>query len=160
MFAREVEPVLRAGKEVGVLVSLISRPTRREAVDAAEALIAPFGEETRDVHRNFVGASDSVGYRSTFERAQGADGPWEGTCLWTGAVPFLGVPSIALGPGSARDEVAEALIEYKRVGVSQFLFMGWPDAEEVAFFGREVLPRVRRREAIEVATMAQGGLGR
>jgi len=30
--------------------------------------------------------------------------------------------------------------------VSQFLFMGHPDLEQLTFFGDEVLPRVRERE--------------
>jgi alkanesulfonate monooxygenase len=157
-FAREAEPVLQAGKEVGVLVSLISRPTRREALMAAEELIAPFGEETRAVHLNFIRASDSVGYQTTFERAHSAQGPWEGTCLWSGAVPYLGAPSIAL-VGSA-DEIADALVEYKNLGVTQFLFMGWPDAEEMERFGRDVLPLVREREARETTTELTGVLSR
>jgi alkanesulfonate monooxygenase len=154
-FAREAEPVLQAGKEVGVLVSLITRQTQREARKAAEDLIASFDEETRAVHRNFIQASDSVGYHSTFERAHSAEGPWEGRCLWCGAVPYLGAPSIAL-VGSA-DEVADALIEYKQCGVSQFLFMGWPDDEEMTRFGRDVLPLVRERESRETASLVAGG---
>jgi alkanesulfonate monooxygenase len=44
------------------------------------------------------------------------------------------------------DEVAEAMMIYKRAGVSQFLLMGWPDLEEMTLFHREVLPRVRALE--------------
>ena len=69
---------------------------------------------------------------------------WRTRCLWTGAVPHLGPPSMAL-VGSP-EEVAAAILEYKAVGVSQFLFLGWPDHEEMAIFGREVLPLVRRAE--------------
>jgi hypothetical protein len=32
------------------------------------------------------------------------------------------------------------------MGVSQFLFMGWPDEEEMIFFGKEILPAIRERE--------------
>jgi hypothetical protein len=35
--------------------------------------------------------------------------------------------------------------------------MGWPDVEEMAIFGTEVLPIVRDREAREVAEAALGG---
>ena len=37
-------------------------------------------------------------------------------------------------------------MEYKEIGISQFLFMGWPDLDEMTFFGREILPLVRERE--------------
>ncbi len=59
----------------------------------------------------------------------------------------MGAPAMAL-VGSP-DDVADALLEYKSAGVTQFLFMGWPDFEEMAIFSGEVLPRVRERERAE-----------
>ena len=47
--------------------------------------------------------------------------------------------------GSPR-EIADLLLEYKRVGISQFIMSGWPEMDEVARFGREVLPLVREGE--------------
>jgi alkanesulfonate monooxygenase len=35
---------------------------------------------------------------------------------------------------------------YKKCGVTQFLFMGWPDLEEMRYFGSGVLPLVRAAE--------------
>jgi alkanesulfonate monooxygenase len=154
-FRDEASGLRESGTELGLLVSLIARPTRREAVRAAEELIAAFGEETRVVHRNFASASDSVGFRSTYALAEGADGPWRGECLWVGAVPYLGAPAIAL-VGSF-DEVARALVEYRSNGVSQVLFMGWPDLEEMTLFGREVLPRLRELESKEDAVPVSEG---
>ena len=58
---------------------------------------------------------------------------------------LFGAPSIAL-VGSAED-VATAIIEYTRVGVSQFLFMGWPDLDQMTFFSEAILPLVRVRES-------------
>lgn len=156
-FREESGGLLASGKELGLLVSLIARETRREAVRAAEELIAPFGEEARVVHRDFAGASDSVGFWSTYALANGGD-PWLGDFLWTRAVPYLGAPSIAL-VGSF-DEVAGALLDYRRHGVSQVLFMGWPDIDEMTLFGREVLPRVREGEAREVDLAVPGGATR
>ena len=34
------------------------------------------------------------------------------------------------------------------MGVSQFLFMGWPDIDEMSFFSEAVLPLVRAREGL------------
>jgi alkanesulfonate monooxygenase len=59
-------------------------------------------------------------------------------------VPYLGAPAIALVGGP--EEIATALLEYKAMGITQFLFLGWPDEEELRFFGREILPLVRERE--------------
>ena len=42
-------------------------------------------------------------------------------------------------------------------GRSQFLFMGWPDMEEMAIFRDEVLPRVRARESAEQRQVGQRG---
>ena len=139
-----IRPLLARGVEVGLLVSIIVRPTREEAVRAACSLLEAAGEQSREVHRQFSQKSDSVAFRSMYELAgRGAD--WQTPYLWTGAVPYLGAPAAAL-VGSP-EEVAAAILEYRDIGVSQFLFMGWPDVEAMTTFGREVLPLVREREA-------------
>ncbi len=139
----QVERLTQHGTEVGLLVALIARPTREEAQQAAQALIADFGEDVKAVHQNFAQQSDAVGFRSTYARAN-ADAAWLTPYLWAGAVPYLGAPSIAL-VGSYAD-IADAIMDYKALGISQFLFLGWPDIEEVARFGKELLPLIRRCE--------------
>lgn len=62
--------------------------------------------------------------------------------------PGLGAPATA--PRGSAEEMAGALLQYKEIGVTQFLFTGWPDLDEMTFFGREVLPRVRERETAEL----------
>jgi alkanesulfonate monooxygenase len=146
--APKIAPVIRAGTEVGLLVSLIVRRTRTEAVRAAYDLIGHFGEKARETQRSFEQHTDAAAFESTFALSRQCPGDWATHTLWTGAVPVLGAPAIAL-VGSA-DEVAGALLEYKEIGVTQFLFTGWPDLDEMTFFGREVLPRVREREATEL----------
>lgn len=146
--APKIAPVIQAGKEVGLLVSLIVRPTRSESVKAAEDLIGQFGEKAREAQRSFERHTDAAAFESTYALARSSSSDWATATLWTGAVPVLGAPAIAL-VGSA-GEIAEALLEYKEIGVTQFLFTGWPDLEEMTFFGREVLPRVRERETVGV----------
>ena len=75
------------------------------------------------------------------------DDQWLTDYLWTGAVPFLGAPAMAI-VGSPED-VTDALFEFREAGITQFLFMGWPDMDEMTRFHDEVLPRVRAREAAE-----------
>jgi alkanesulfonate monooxygenase len=136
--------VLRAGKEVGILTSIIARSSRDAAVRAAHALVAETGAEAHANHQQIEHKLDSVAFRAMYAMARN-DAEWPAPYLWTGAVPYFGAPSIAL-VGSF-DELAESLIAYKSAGISQFLFLGWPDLEEMTLFRDEVLPRVRALEA-------------
>ncbi len=154
-----VRSVRASGKEVGLLMGIIARPTTSEAVEAAYRMVRAFdhdaggvtdargAHDARGVHERFIAKSDSVAYVSTHNRAADAAGDWLSPTLWTGAVPYMGATAMALVGGAA--EIAEVLMEYKRIGISQFLFMGWPPLEEVRFFGESVLPLVRRLEAAE-----------
>jgi alkanesulfonate monooxygenase SsuD/methylene tetrahydromethanopterin reductase-like flavin-dependent oxidoreductase (luciferase family) len=59
-------------------------------------------------------------------------------------VPFCGpVWTALLG---TPEQIAEALLAYKRIGVTQLILSGYPDIEEVERFGREVVPLVRAAE--------------
>jgi len=139
-----IAQVLRAGVEVGLLVSLIARPSRSEAVTTARSMLEQLGTSSRKTHQEFSQRSDSVAFGSTLAMAE-LKPEWLTKCLWSGAVPYLGAPSIAL-VGSF-EEIADALCEYKQAGITQFLFMGWPDVEEMRCFSRGVLPLVRARES-------------
>ena len=44
------------------------------------------------------------------------------------------------------EEVASTIMEYKEVGISQFILSGWPKLDEMVYFGKEVLPLVRTKE--------------
>jgi len=46
------------------------------------------------------------------------------------------------------EEVAEAVHEFKRKSISQFLFRGGPDQQDLMYFGSGVLPLVRAREGV------------
>jgi alkanesulfonate monooxygenase len=153
--APRVKPILAEGKEVGLLVALIARPTREEAVASAAALVAGCGESARAAHTEFERRVDSAAFTSSYELSRRNASGWLTETLWAGAVPYLGAPSIAL-VGSAV-EIADALMEYKRLGVTQFLFLGWPDLDEMTFFGREILPMIRQREHADGGSLRQMG---
>jgi alkanesulfonate monooxygenase len=143
-----IDSVLRRGCEVGLLVTLISKPTHDAAVEAAHEVVRSAGEQARQVHGQMSRRSDSTGSVATYElAASGLD--WPTRYLWTGAVPYLGPPGIAL-VGSP-DEIVDALEEYRAIGVTQFLFIGHPDLEQMTFFGSEILPRIRARERTRIA---------
>jgi alkanesulfonate monooxygenase len=141
------------GIEVGLLVSLIVRPTRREALAATEKLLEEVGGRPRRTHEEFAKRSDSVAFTSTYALA--AKDQWLNDYLWSGAVPYLGAPAMAIV--GASDDVTDALFDLRAAGITQFLFMGWPDMEEMAIFRDEVLPRVRAREAAEQRQVGQSG---
>jgi alkanesulfonate monooxygenase len=138
--APRIKAVLESGTEVGILVSMIARPSRKEARSAAQAMLAEVGDRARKTHQDFSRTSDSVAFTSTLAMAEESPSDWLTACLWTGAVPYLGAPAIALV--GSYDEVAEAIFEFTRVGVTQFLLLGWPDAPEMIAFSEEVRPRV------------------
>jgi alkanesulfonate monooxygenase len=139
-----VRSFLDCGKEVGLLVSLLARPTREQALEDAYIMLAEIGDNAKTAHREFAEKSDSVGFRRNFQIADRGE-EWLTPCLWTGAIPYLGPPAIAL-VGSYSD-VANAILEYKDIGISQFLFMGWPDLDEMENFSQEILPLVRSKES-------------
>jgi alkanesulfonate monooxygenase len=141
--ARDAATVLEHGIEVGLRMSVIARPTRKEAVAAARELVERLGpgNSERKVEGGFIRRSDSVSMNDLYRRAEEE---WLAPTLWAGAVRTHGAAAIAL-VGSP-EEVAAAILEYKRAGVSQFIFSGWPKVESMEFFGREVLPLVRRME--------------
>jgi alkanesulfonate monooxygenase len=149
--AVETPPVLQSGKEIGVRCSIIARPTREQAVQAARALAASAGAQFDDKGKEaeFVKRSDSVSIKSVYELA---DNEWLTRYLWTGAVRSHGAPAIAL-VGSPAD-IASAVLEFGRAGVSQFIISGWPKLDEMLFFGREILPLIREREQAAAVPMS------
>jgi alkanesulfonate monooxygenase len=127
-----------SGVEVGLRLCVLCRPTRSEAVRVAESLIPHceigmrgIGREQRD---------DSTMYRQSAH----LNDSWIGPSLWTGLVSLCG-PVWATLIGTPQ-EIASVLLDYKRIGISQFIMSGWPEIEEVARFGKEVLPLVREGE--------------
>jgi alkanesulfonate monooxygenase len=140
----QILPALEAGIEVGLRMAVIARPTRSEAVAAAHSLVEALNVRPTDVQREkeFVRDSDSVSVATAY----GLEAEWLNSYLWAGAVRYTGAPAIAL-VGSP-EEIASAIMEYREVGVTQFIFSGWPKLDEMVYFGKEVLPLVRQRERL------------
>jgi alkanesulfonate monooxygenase len=141
--AMRIKGVLESGTEVGILVSMIARPSRKEALSAAQSMLTEVGDRARKTHQDFSRVSDSVAFTSTLALAEESSSDWLTGWLWTGAVPFLGAPAIALV--GSYDEVTEGILEFTRAGITQFLFLGWPDVPEMIAFSEEVRPRVLAR---------------
>lgn len=134
-----VARALEHGLEVCLRMCLLCRPTREEAVATAESLKRQ-GSGGGMWDRAGYARDDSKMYREAWESSE----DWLSPYLWTGMVPICGpVWTTLLG---TPEEVAEVLLAYKRIGVTQFIMSGYPDIEEVERFGREVVPLVREAE--------------
>jgi alkanesulfonate monooxygenase len=138
-----LEPLVARAREHGLEVCLrmcvLCRPTREEAVATAESLKRHGGTDGMWKREGYA-RDDSKMYREAWESSE----DWLSPYLWTGMVPVCGpVWTTLLG---TPEEVAEVLLAYKRIGVTQFIMSGYPDIEEVERFGREVVPLVREAE--------------
>ena len=128
------------GVEVCLRLCVICRPTHEEAVRAAEAMLPD--EEIGKQERAILTSSDSQTLKQALAAAD--DVGWLNRNLWAGLVPYYGSSAMTL-LGSPED-LAESFLEYKRIGVTQFIISGWPKLDEMLIFGREVLPLVRKAE--------------
>ena len=140
-----IEPMVRAmraqGKEVCLRLCIVCRPTKEEAIRVAETHKGD--PDTVRAVRKFLRQSDSKFLKDALAIADsGTD--WIEPWLWTGLVPSFG-PSVITMIGTPED-LAGAFMEYKRIGVSQFIISGWPKMEEMIIFGQEVLPLIRKAE--------------
>ncbi|HKP71803.1 MAG TPA: LLM class flavin-dependent oxidoreductase [Pyrinomonadaceae bacterium] len=140
----KLRPVVSGFRERGVEVCLrlcvVCRPTREEALAAAHALLP--GEEIGRQERAILNSSDSQTLKQALAAADEVG--WMNRYLWAGLVPYYGSSAITLV--GTPEELAEVFLEYKRIGVTQFIIAGWPKLEEMVIFGREVMPLVRRAE--------------
>lgn len=142
-----VSTVLESGVEAGLRLCIVARATHEEAVEATRSLIGGEHHARKlDGQTAFIQKTDSVSFKAAYQRG---DTEWLTPTLWTGAVRFQGPTAISLVGSPA--EIADAIMEYKEIGISQFILSGWPKLEEMIYFGREVLPCVRQREAERAA---------
>lgn len=128
------------GVEVCLRLCVICRSSREEAIAAAMSMLPD--EEISKEERGILSRSDSQTLKGALASADNIG--WLDHNLWAGLVPYYGSSAITL-LGSPR-ELADIFLEYKRIGVTQFIIAGWPKLEEMMIFGREVLPLIRAAE--------------
>lgn len=134
------ERVREQGKELCLRLCVICRPTREEALAAAQAMLPD--DDIAKQERGILTRSDSQTLKQALAAADEVG--WLNRSLYAGLVPYYGSSSITL-VGSP-DELAEAFLAYKEIGVTQFIIAGWPKLDEMQIFGRDVLPLVRKAE--------------
>lgn len=140
---QQVKQMVAAGKRVALRMSIICRDTHVAAVAAAEQMVVKAAAQQTENH--FVQHSDSLGINRAYQETQTGN-HWLTDCLWNGAVSTHGASAIAL-VGSA-EEIANAIKEYLAIGVSEFIFSGWTQLEEMNRFGQQVMPLLTRLEPV------------
>jgi alkanesulfonate monooxygenase len=128
------------GVEVCLRLCVICRRTREEAISAAVSLLPD--DDIGKQERGILSRSDSQTLKQALAAAD--DVGWLNQNLWAGLVPYYGSSAMTL-LGSP-EELAETFLEYKRIGVSQFIISGWPKLDEMLIFGRDVMPLIRDAE--------------
>jgi alkanesulfonate monooxygenase len=127
------------GTDVCLRACVICRPTRDEAIRVAQSLLPDDRSESTIALKN----------DSRMHEESRAANEWLSRTLWGGLVPHYGpVWTTLIG---TPEELADALLAWKEIGVDQFILSGWPEVDEVSIFGREVIPRVRDAERRQVA---------
>ena len=147
--SRDVKLVLDAGKEAGLRLSIVARPSREEAVQAAYSLLTRVDQQS---DADFVKKSDSASIADTYELARQ---DWLTPWLWAGAVRALGAPSMAIVGNP--EQVASAIMEYRDAGITHFILSGWPKLEAMTYFGQETLPLIRAAERSKSRASVESG---
>ena len=147
----KLQPVVARIRARGIGVCLrlcvVCRPTRDQAVRAVESLVPDDKHESTTTLKD-----DSQMYREGATVA--SDAYWLNRSLWAGLVPYYGpVWTTLLG---SPNELAQAFLAYKQIGVTEFIISGWPEVDEMVVFGKEVLPLVRDAERLQEENRVAG----
>lgn len=145
----------RRGRELtfGLRLHTVARPTEEQAWQRAEELIAGLSaDDVRSAHQRFVG-SGSEGQRRMASLTTGElvdarslevhPGLWAGPSLLRDGAGTAAI-------GSYR-QVAEVFAEYSRLGISEFVLSGYPQADEIRHVGEGVLPLLGVPAAVAAA---------
>jgi len=143
--------------EFGLRVTTVVRETSAEAWRDAEAKLELFrAAPEKRVEANRTGEG-SEGLRRI--RTMAREGEVLDRCLWTAPAQYATGAATTWLVGSA-DEVAAALVDYVRLGITHFILSDTPYRQEAARVGDLIIPRVRALLAREqgVAAGQPGGL--
>lgn len=133
-----------------LIVRLIVGRTEAAAWRRAESILqrarqsASYAGRISVVTKNFEG-SQSLGDQRLAKLSAGE--ARHGKALWTGIVAVTGRANSAALVGTP-EIVAEALLEYADLGVSNFITHGFEPYEDVIDYGRHVIPLVRQEARI------------
>ena len=126
--------------EFGLRITTLVRDTTEEAWDAAEEKVAVMaaraGETTWTGNRR-----KAVGQQRLLDLA--GRGDVLDTCLYTAPGRFGGGGAATTWLVGSADDVAEALHNYRKLGITHFVLSDTPYKQEISRVGDELLPKLR-----------------
>ena len=129
---------------LGLRSHLVIRDDEAAAWRAADALISNADPAVKAQRQAAIVGTPMVGQQA---QARAAAGHRLGGQLWNG------LSEVRVNCGSALvgtpDQVADALLDYWRLGIDEFILSGFPHIEECRRAANQLLPRLRERIAAE-----------
>lgn len=144
--ARVRSSVARAGRDpASIRFSLSFRPVLAATEEAAWARARSILDRIKEIRGERFGNGsakpESVGSQRLLEAA--AAGPVRDKRLWTEVAAAVGAGANTTALVGTPEQVAESLAAYHALGVTTFLIRGFDPLDDVAEFGRSLLPAVR-----------------
>ncbi len=140
------------GRELsyGIRLHVIVRETSEEAHAAAESLISHLDDDTIAAAQKVFARMDSAGQaRMSALHGGSRDDLYIAPNLWAGVGLARGGAGTALVGNP--EEVAERIREYQALGISHFIFSGYPHLEESHRFAELVMPLLQLSDKTEAA---------
>lgn len=158
--ARAHAAAARHGRTIHVLMTMviILGETQEAAHARAAALYDRVMAQVRGGARGIMAAHEKDGDKAAagaFQRMaeQAKEGDWLDRCLWTGlnkAYAGRGNNSVLVG---TVEQVADSLMEYRRLGITRFLLRGPDQLHDAALIGGKLVPLLRQKiAALEAVT--------
>lgn len=145
-------------REIGFSISF--RPVLAATEEQAWARAASILERARQIGghgalgKNALGGDPSIGTQRLLDAA--AKGARLDKVLWTEIAALTGGRGNTTALVGTPDQVADALVEYHRIGATTFLIRGFDPVEDAVQYGAELIPLVKQRIAALEAN-GQGG---
>lgn len=136
-----------AGRQVscGLRIHIISRDSEEEAWLEADRILAAIDpEQVAAAREKFSRMESTAQARMTDLSHANGDGKLDREALEIAPNLWAGVGLVREGAGTAivgsHEQVAERLLEYRDIGIDEFILSGYPHLEEALNFGENVRP--------------------
>lgn len=144
--ARVRASAVRAGRDpAAIRFSLSVRPVLGATEEDAWARARNILERIRELRGDRFGKAnpkpESEGSRRLLTAAAG--GPVRDKRLWTEVAAAVGAGANTTALVGTAEQVADALADYRELGVTTFLIRGFDPLEDAVAFGRDLLPATR-----------------
>ena len=138
--------VKKVGREDQIRFSLSLRPilgaTDEEAWQRADHLLA---QAQANIGGKAIQPDSNAGSQRLYQLAT-ARKVYD-RCLWTGIAALSGAAGNSTSLVGSPQTVADAALEYYKLGITTFLFRGFDQLRDAAEYGRLLLPAIRARVA-------------